>query len=46
MHIHDVAAVPGYGEVAIRLGKQRTSLGVPLLREGEAIGSSCSPASG
>ena len=38
MHIHDVAAVPGYPDVAIRLGKQRTSLGVPLLREGEAIG--------
>ena len=38
MHIHDVAAVPDYPDVAIRLGKQRTSLGVPLLREGEVIG--------
>jgi len=38
VHIHDVAVLPGYGESAIRLGKQRTSLGVPLLREGEAIG--------
>ena len=38
VHIHDVAAVPGYWDVAIRLGKQRTSLGVPLLRDGEAIG--------
>ena len=39
MHIHDVAAVPGYPDVSIRLGKQRTSLGVPLMREGEVIGS-------
>ena len=38
VHIHDVAALPGYGEGAITLGKQRTSLGVPLMREGEAIG--------
>ena len=38
MHVHDVAAVPGYWEVAIRLGKQRTTLGVPLLREGQPIG--------
>ena len=38
MHVHDVAAVPGYWEIAITLGKQRTSLGVPLLREGETIG--------
>ena len=32
VHIHDVAAVSGYPEPLIRLGKQRTSLGVPLLR--------------
>jgi GAF domain-containing protein len=38
VHIHDVAALPGYYEGAITLGKQRTSLGVPLLREGVAIG--------
>ena len=38
IHIHDVSTVPGYWEVALRLGKQRTSLGVPLLREGVAIG--------
>ena len=38
IHIHDVTAVPGYPELPIRLGKQRTSLGVPLLREGVPIG--------
>ena len=38
VHVHDVAAEPGYAEVAIRFGKQRTSLGVPLLRDGDAIG--------
>jgi len=38
VHIHDVTLIPGYGEGAITLGKQRTSLGVPLMREGEPIG--------
>src|SRR5262249_31770841 len=36
--IHDVAAVTGYPEQAVELGKQRTSLSVPLLREGEPVG--------
>jgi len=38
VHIHDIAAVPGYPEMPITLGKARTGLGVPLLREGEVIG--------
>ena len=38
VHIHDVASVPGYPEVAASQGKARTVLGVPLLREGEVIG--------
>jgi GAF domain-containing protein len=38
VHVHDVAADPNYPAEPIALGKQRTSLGVPLLREGEAIG--------
>ena len=38
VHIRDVAAVPGYPDVSITLGRQRTSLGVPLMREGEVIG--------
>jgi hypothetical protein len=43
VHVHDVAAVPGYWEIAITLGKQRTSLGVPLVREVKRLGTSCSP---
>ena len=35
VQIDDLATVPGYEN---RLGEQRTTLGVPLLREGEAIG--------
>jgi GAF domain-containing protein len=38
VHIHDVAVVPGYPEFSITLGKQRTTLGVPLIREGEVVG--------
>jgi PAS domain S-box-containing protein len=38
VHIPDVTGVSGYSERAIRLGRQRTSLGVPLLREGEPVG--------
>ena len=38
VHIHDVASVPGYPQDAINVAKQRTSLGVPLIREGEVIG--------
>jgi GAF domain-containing protein len=38
VHIPDVALIPGYGEGAITLGNQRTSLGLPLMREGKTIG--------
>jgi signal transduction histidine kinase/putative methionine-R-sulfoxide reductase with GAF domain len=38
VHIHDVTVVPGYPPQDIALGKQRTTLGVPLLRAGEVIG--------
>jgi GAF domain-containing protein len=38
VHVPDVATVPGYSETAITLGRQRTSLGVPLMREGVVIG--------
>ena len=38
VHIHDIAADPNYPTGPITLGKQRTSLGVPLLRDGDVIG--------
>src|SRR5262249_16698754 len=38
IHIHDVTTVPGYHEASINLGKQRTTLGIPLMREGVTIG--------
>jgi transcriptional regulator with GAF, ATPase, and Fis domain len=38
IHIEDITTVTGYPETSITLGKQRTALGVPLLREGEPIG--------
>jgi GAF domain-containing protein len=38
IHIHDVTTVPGYHEASINLGKQRTTLGIPLMREGATIG--------
>jgi len=38
IHIDDVAADPDYPTHSNTVGKQRSSLGVPLLREGEPIG--------
>ena len=38
VHIHDVTTVAGYPDASITLAKQRTTLGVPMLREGETIG--------
>jgi len=38
IQIEDIAAVPGYPEGPVRIGGQRTILGVPLLRDGEPIG--------
>ncbi|MBS0638994.1 MAG: GAF domain-containing protein, partial [Proteobacteria bacterium] len=38
VHIQDAAAVPGYPDPPLELGRQRTTLGVPLLRDGEPMG--------
>ena len=36
--MHNVADEPNYPEELIRIGRQRSSLGVPLLRDDEVIG--------
>ena len=38
VHVHDSAVIPGLRSGPIRQSKLRTALGVPLLREGEAVG--------
>jgi GAF domain-containing protein/nitrogen-specific signal transduction histidine kinase len=38
IHVHDVADEPDYPKDAISSGRQRSSLGVPLLRDNEVIG--------
>src|SRR5205807_7606158 len=38
VHIHDVAAEPGYRSEGILLGKIRTGFAVPLVRDGVPIG--------
>src|SRR5206468_11761744 len=38
VHVHDVAAEPGYRSEGILLGKIRTGFAVPLLREGAPVG--------
>src|SRR4029077_13067477 len=38
IHVHDVADDPEYPKDAISRGRQRSSLGVPLLRDNEVIG--------
>ena len=36
--VSDASAEPDYPEVAVKLGKFRSSIGVPLLRDGDVIG--------
>jgi two-component system, NtrC family, sensor kinase len=38
VHAADIAAQPGHDSEAVAVGKVRTALGVPLMREGEPIG--------
>ena len=38
VHIRDAATVPGYPQASLRLANQRTTLAVPLMRNGEPIG--------
>ena len=38
VQVPDASAEPDYTGVSVKVGKVRTSLGVPLLREGEVIG--------
>ncbi|HEY2616391.1 MAG TPA: GAF domain-containing protein [Acetobacteraceae bacterium] len=38
IHVQDAASEPDYPDDAIGIGKQRSSLGVPLLRDDEVIG--------
>lgn len=38
VHVHDVAADPDYPTGSTVLGKMRTTLAVPLLREGQPVG--------
>jgi two-component system, NtrC family, sensor kinase len=38
IHVQDAASEPNYPEDAIRVRKQRSSLGVPLLRDHEVVG--------
>ncbi len=38
IHVPDASTDPDYPEVSVTVGRQRTSLGVPLLRGGDVIG--------